>query len=76
MKVPKPPGQHLPRSVPSFNKKELELLLVEQMAWIGLEVCDRAYVLESGVIVTSGTKAEVTSNARVVEAYLGKEDVT
>jgi branched-chain amino acid transport system ATP-binding protein len=56
----------------ALRQQGITTLLVEQMAWIGLEVCDRAYVLESGVIVTSGTKAEVTSNARVVEAYLGK----
>ncbi len=31
MTGPKPPGQ-LPRGIPSFNKKELELLLLEQMA--------------------------------------------
>lgn len=32
MKGPKPPGQLPPRNIPSFNKKELELLLLEQMA--------------------------------------------
>ena len=31
MTGPKPPG-HLPRGLPAFNKKELELLLFEQMA--------------------------------------------
>jgi branched-chain amino acid transport system ATP-binding protein len=56
----------------SLRKQGLTILLVEQMAWIGLEVCDRAYVLESGSIVTSGTRQEVIANPRVVEAYLGK----
>src|SRR6185436_17859287 len=46
----------------ALRQQGITTLLVEQMAWIGLEVCDRAYVLESGVIVTSGTKAEVISN--------------
>ena len=56
----------------ALRQQGITTLLVEQMAWIGLEVCDRAYVLESGAIVTSGTRAEVSSNPRVVEAYLGK----
>jgi branched-chain amino acid transport system ATP-binding protein len=56
----------------ALRRQGMTTLLVEQMAWIGLEVCDRAYVLESGSIVTSGSKQEVTANPRVVEAYLGK----
>ncbi|MGE0769845.1 MAG: ABC transporter ATP-binding protein [Hyphomicrobiaceae bacterium] len=56
----------------ALRQQDITILLVEQMAWIGLEVCDRAYVLESGLIVTSGTRVEVSSNARVIEAYLGK----
>jgi branched-chain amino acid transport system ATP-binding protein len=56
----------------ALRRQGLTILLVEQMAWIGLEVCDRAYVLESGSIVTSGTRQEVIANPRVVEAYLGK----
>jgi branched-chain amino acid transport system ATP-binding protein len=56
----------------ALRQQGITILLVEQMAWIGLEVCDRAYVLESGAIVTSGTRQEVASNPRVVEAYLGR----
>jgi branched-chain amino acid transport system ATP-binding protein len=56
----------------ALRQQGITTLLVEQMAWIGLEVCDRAYVLESGSIVTSGSREEVAANARVVEAYLGK----
>ena len=50
----------------------LTLLLVEQMAWAGLQICDRAYVLEAGRVTLSGTREEVIANPRVVEAYLGK----
>jgi branched-chain amino acid transport system ATP-binding protein len=49
----------------------LTILLVEQMAWLGLEICDRAYVLETGVVVLSGTAREVAADPRVIEAYLG-----
>jgi branched-chain amino acid transport system ATP-binding protein len=54
-----------------LKARGLTLLIVEQMAWLGLEVCDRAYVLENGLIALSGTSAEVASNPRVIEAYLG-----
>jgi branched-chain amino acid transport system ATP-binding protein len=54
-----------------LRDRGLTILIVEQMAWLGLEICDRAYVLESGRIVLSGTSAEVASNPRVIEAYLG-----
>jgi branched-chain amino acid transport system ATP-binding protein len=43
--------------------------LNDGMAW--LKICDRAYVLENGKIALSGTAAEVASNPRVIEAYLG-----
>ena len=50
----------------------LTVLIVEQMAWLGLEVCDRAYVLDNGTITLSGSAAEVAADPRVVEAYLGR----
>jgi branched-chain amino acid transport system ATP-binding protein len=49
----------------------LTLLLVEQMAWLALETCDRAYVLETGAITISGSSRELKSDARVIQAYLG-----
>jgi branched-chain amino acid transport system ATP-binding protein len=52
----------------------LTILLVEQMAWLGLGVCDRAYILESGRIVLEGRRDEIMRDPRVVQAYLGKTD--
>jgi len=43
-----------------------------QEAWAGLDICDRAYVLESGLITLSGTREAVISDPRVIEAYLGR----
>jgi len=48
------------------------VLLVEQNASAALKHSDRAYVLETGAVVLHGTAAEVASNARVREAYLGE----
>jgi branched-chain amino acid transport system ATP-binding protein len=54
-----------------LKARGLTILLVEQMAWLGLEISDRAYVLDAGVIALAGTSREVASNPRVIEAYLG-----
>jgi branched-chain amino acid transport system ATP-binding protein len=54
-----------------LKERGLTLLLVEQMAWLALETCDRAYVLERGAITLAGSSHELKSNARVIEAYLG-----
>jgi branched-chain amino acid transport system ATP-binding protein len=55
-----------------LKARGLTILLVEQMAWAGLQICDRAYVLEAGRITLSGPRDEIIANPRVVEAYLGK----
>lgn len=47
------------------------ILLVEQNARRALGMADRAYVLERGRIVLSGTGAELATNRDVTTAYLG-----
>ncbi len=47
------------------------MLVVEQNAKLALEICDTAYVLERGVIVMSGSAAEVAASDRIRESYLG-----
>ena len=47
------------------------ILLVEQNAQMALSIADRAYVLGTGKITISGPAAEVLSDDRVREAYLG-----
>jgi branched-chain amino acid transport system ATP-binding protein len=47
------------------------ILLVEQMANKALEVADRAYVLESGIITTEGAASDLANDPRVRAAYLG-----
>ena len=51
----------------------LAVLLAEQNARRALAVADRAYVLESGRVVASGTASELTTNTVVQDAYLGVE---
>ena len=47
------------------------VLLVEQNARVALKISDRAYVLETGKIVLSGTAAELLHSEDVQKAYLG-----
>lgn len=54
-----------------LKRKGLTLLLVEQNANAALAIADRAYVLETGTITISGVAAEIQSNQRIREAYLG-----
>ena len=49
------------------------LLLVDQMANLALEVADRAYVLETGRIVKSGSARELLEDPALEAAYLGTQ---
>jgi len=47
------------------------ILLVEQNARRALAIADRAYVLERGRIVLTGTGSELAADPSVTQAYLG-----
>ena len=57
--------------VRSLKGEGLTMLLIEQNARAALAIADRAYVMETGRITVSGTAAEIQSDRRVAEAYLG-----
>lgn len=54
-----------------FHKNGTTILLVEQNAGKALAISDRAYVLESGRVVLTGTGAELASSPEIKKAYLG-----
>jgi len=54
-----------------INSKGMPILLVEQNASKALEIAHRAYVLETGNIVQTGTGKELLSSPDVQRAYLG-----
>ena len=47
------------------------MLLVEQNTVLALEVAQRAYVIENGLIVLDGPARDLARHPRVREAYLG-----
>jgi branched-chain amino acid transport system ATP-binding protein len=50
---------------------QMSLLIVEQNAGLSLALADRAYVLETGTIVATGTGEELLADDTIKEAYLG-----
>lgn len=57
--------------IKEINSEGTTVLLVEQNANMALSIADRAYVLETGRIVLSGTAAELAASEAVQKAYLG-----
>ena len=57
--------------IKEINKSGTTVLLVEQNAAMAFAVADKAYVLETGRIVLSGTSEELMATEQVRKAYLG-----
>jgi branched-chain amino acid transport system ATP-binding protein len=57
--------------IKEINKQGTTILLVEQNVYQSLHITHRAYVLETGRVVLSGTGAELLDNAHVKKAFLG-----
>jgi branched-chain amino acid transport system ATP-binding protein len=55
----------------SIRTEGTTVLMVEQNAYAALDMCDRAYLLESGTLTLEGTGRELIDNPHVRKAYLG-----
>ncbi len=56
----------------SVAERKVPMLLVEQNARLALEVAQRGYVMESGLITLSGDAKSLLNDPKVREAYLGE----
>jgi len=63
--------QEVLHSIRVLNRRGLTILLVEQNVAVSLRLSNRAYVLENGRIVMSGSGDELLHDDRVRQAYLG-----
>lgn len=57
--------------IQEIKRQDVTILLVEQNASKALQIADRAYVLETGVIAKEGTGASLLNDPAVRAAYLG-----
>ena len=57
--------------IKDIKQQGTTVLLVEQNARMALSIADRAYVMETGSIVLSGTGEELASSQDIQKAYLG-----
>ena len=57
--------------IQDINKSGTTVLLVEQNASMALQIANRAYVMETGSIVLSGTGEELSHSDDIKKAYLG-----
>lgn len=62
---------HVLSVIRALKDDGLTILLVEQNAGAALAIADRAYVLETGRVMLSGTATEIQADSRVKKSYLG-----
>jgi branched-chain amino acid transport system ATP-binding protein len=58
-------------TIVEIRKQGVAVLLVEQNAFLSLQIADYGYVIETGEIVLEGSSADLLNNSQVKEAYLG-----
>jgi branched-chain amino acid transport system ATP-binding protein len=63
--------ENLAMIIDHLHKQGLTILLVEQNAYLALELADKGFVLENGHIVMSGEALELLQNELIKKAYLG-----
>ena len=61
------------RIVRQLKARNIGILITDHNVRETLGICDRAYIMNEGTVLTQGSPAEVLANEQVREVYLGKE---
>jgi branched-chain amino acid transport system ATP-binding protein len=64
------------KSLKKIKERGITILFVEQNVKRTLEEADRAYILENGRVVLSGTSAELCEKDQIKKAYFGIDECT
>jgi branched-chain amino acid transport system ATP-binding protein len=63
--------QEVMRTIGKMKEEGISVLLVEQNAFLALQLADRAYVLSDGEVVHEGPAAELAADRERMEALAG-----
>lgn len=64
--------QEIFRIIEELNEREITFLLVEQNAYMALEISNRAYILQVGEIALEGESKRLRDNEEVKKKYMGE----
>jgi branched-chain amino acid transport system ATP-binding protein len=61
--------------IAKIRKRGIAILLIEHNMQVAMNICDRFIAIEAGAMLAQGSPESIASDPRVIEAYLGKEQV-
>jgi len=66
--------QELTRTIARIRKDfGLTVILIEHDMSLVMNICEKIFVLDYGMLIAQGTSEEIRRNKRVIEAYLGED---